>query len=357
MSEAKKKLTVAIVGLGHLHPRSYMPLFDTVPETTVVAVAEADANMRNAFCKDFDLNGYATLDALLENEKIDIAAIFLPHADCPEAAEKCAAKGIHLMVEKPMAATVDGAARIVAAANQAGVKLSTGYCWRLHPAAKAFKQLVESGILGRIVAAEGRCAAGRLSRYIDGGSPWMLQKGRSGGGPMFNLGVHWIDIFRWMFNAEVSEVSGQNVKINTEYDIEDNSLAHLRFSNGAIVSLDISYTVPDSFPHGRDLYLSVRGTKGVVSWEPAYEGANDVLHVCSDDPSFAGSPRRNITFEIEPTAGYSGFMGLAYVQAFVDAVLNDTVPPITGEDGLAALQVVDAVYASAAGKCWAQVNH
>ncbi|MBT3374335.1 MAG: Gfo/Idh/MocA family oxidoreductase [Lentisphaerae bacterium] len=348
-------LKVAIIGLGHLHPRSYMPLFEAVQDTEVVAVVETDTAMRETFCADFALPGFATVDALLDIHKIDIAAIFLPHADCPAAAEACAKAGAHLMVEKPMASDVAGAARIAAAAQVAGVKTTTGYCWRLHPAAREFKRLIDSGILGQIVAAEGRCAAGRLARYIDGGSPWMLQKARSGGGPMFNLGVHWIDMFRWLLSEDVVEVSGRNVKINTEYDIEDNSLAHLRFASGTIAALDISYTVPDSFPHGRDLYLSVRGTTGVVSWAPAYEGAKDVLVVCSDHPSFAGAPRRSFEIELEPTDGYSGFMGREYVQAFADAIRSGTAAPITAEDGVAALKVVEAIYAAAEGKRWVDV--
>ena len=91
-------------------------------------------------------------------------------------------------------------------------------------------------------------------------------------GPIYNLGVHWIDLFRWMLADEVVEVSGQNVQVNTKYDIEDNSYAHLRFSKGTILALDISYTVPDAYPHGRDLFLAVRGTKGTLSWAPGLRG-------------------------------------------------------------------------------------
>ncbi|OGV62460.1 MAG: hypothetical protein A3K19_33425 [Lentisphaerae bacterium RIFOXYB12_FULL_65_16] len=355
MPKTSQPLNVAIVGLGHLHPRSYMPLFKAVPQTRVTAVVEPDEKLREPFARDFALKAYADVDAMLAAEKIDIAAVFLPHADCPAAAAKLAKRGIHLMVEKPMASSAAGAGAIVKAAKAAGVKTTTGYCWRLHPGAAEFKRLIESGALGQIVAGEGRCAAGRLTRYIQGNSPWMLQKSRSGGGPMFNLGVHWIDLFRWMLSDEVVEVSGQNVKINKEYDIEDNSLAHLRFKSGPIVALDISYTVPDSFPHGRDLYLSVRGTKGVVSWAPAYEGQKDVIFVCSDDPKFAGAPRRHLQFELESVQGYSGFMGLNYVRAFADAILNNGTPPITAEDGHAALKVVEAIYKSAEEKRWAKV--
>ena len=113
--------------------------------------------------------------------------------------------------------------------------------------------------------------------------------------------------------------------------------------------------MPDSFPHGRDLYIAVRGTLGVVSWSPAYEGARDVLAVASDHPDFAGSPRRQIELELEPVKGYSGFMGARYVKDFVDAVREKRAPAVSGEDGVAALKVVEAVYRSATEKRWVDV--
>ena len=351
-----ERLKVAIIGLGHLHPRAYMPLFAGQPDTKVVAVVEACEALRAPFCVDFGVNGYADLDAMLAREKPEIAAIFLPHADCPAAAARCAEQGLHLMVEKPMAANVRGAAQIVKAARKAQVKLTTGYCWRLHPVAIEIKRLVATGMIGDVVGGEGRCAAGRLTRYLEGHAAWMLQKARSGGGPMYNLGVHWIDLFRWFLQDEVAEVSGRNVKINTQYDIEDNSFAQLRYGKGAVIALDISYTVPDAFPYGRDLYIALRGTKGVIAWSPAYEGQKDVLHVCSDAPAFAGAPRRSQEYELEGVKGYSGHMGREYLRTFVDAIRRGAEPPITGEDGVAALKVVEAVYRSAAEKRWVEVG-
>lgn len=352
----RQPLTIAIVGLGHLHPRSYMGLFASVPGTRVTAVVETDSRLREPFCQEFGLKGYTDLRAMLKAGKPDVAAIFLPHNECPDAAVQCARAGVHLMVEKPMASTAAGAQRIVQAARQAGVNLTTGYCWRLHPVAQEFKRIVQSGLLGRIVGGEGRCAAGRLTRYIEGHSAWMLERARSGGGPMYNLGVHWIDLFHWILDERVVAVSGRTLKVNTQYDIEDNALAHLRFSNEALIALDISYTVPDSFPCGRDLYLSLRGTKGVISWAPAFEGQKDILFVCTDDPRAAGSPRRSQEFELEPVKGYAGFMGREYVRAFADAVATKATPPITGEDGVAALRVVEAIYKSDAKKQWVDLK-
>ena len=264
-----------------------MALFEAIPRTTVIAAAEANPSVLGRFVKDFPMRGYADWRELLEQDRPDLAVIFLPHADCPDAAVACAERGVHVLVEKPMAASAEGVRRMIGAAEKAGVILSTPYVWRYHPVVRQMKKLIEEGVTGHIVGCEGRCAAGRLSRYIEGNAGWMLEKARSGGGPMFNLGVHWIDLYRWLLADEVTEVIGKTVRINQQYDIEDNSFALLTFSRGTVLALDISYTVPDSFPFGRDLYLALRGTAGVISWSPSFEGAKERLFVCSDSGEYS----------------------------------------------------------------------
>jgi len=283
-----------------------MTLFEAIPGTTVIAAAEANPSVLGRFVKDFPMRGYADWRELLEKERLDLAVIFLPHADCPDAAVACAERGVHALVEKPMAASVEGVRRMIGAADKAGVILSTAYVWRYHPVVRQMKKLIEEGVTGRVVGCEGRCAAGRLSRYIEGNAGWMLEKARSGGGPMLNLGVHWIDLYRWLLADEVTEVIGKNVRINQQYDIEDNSFALLTFSLGTVLGLDISYTVPDSFPLGRDLHLALRGTAGVISWSPSFEGAKERLFVCSDSGEYSQPAHQHLDFELPPQAGYAG---------------------------------------------------
>jgi len=147
---------VGILGLSHLHPRGYMTLFQAIPEAAVTSVADADPPVLETFVKDFPVRGYSDWRDLLKQEPLNLAVIFLPHADCPAAAEACAARGMHVLVEKPMAASAAGARRMIAAAEQSGVMLSTPYVWRYHPVVQQMKRLLEEGVLGRSVACEGR---------------------------------------------------------------------------------------------------------------------------------------------------------------------------------------------------------
>ncbi len=323
-----------------------MPHFQATVGTNVVAVCDEVESLRLDFERDFGVPSYMDCEELLSNETIDLAYIFLPHDECPAAAVACADKGIHLVVEKPIANTSAGARKIVEASQRNNVLFSTPYLWRYHPVIREMKKIVESGVLGRIVGCEGRCAAGGLHRYIEGHSPWMLQRAKSGGGPMYNLGVHWIDLYRWLLNSEIVQVTGKNVHVNETYDIEDNSFAICTFGSSATLALDISYTVPDSYPFGRDLYLAIRGTLGCVNFQPAFEGTKQSLFVCSNDPSFGGAPRKTIEFELEEVPGYCGSLGLEYVAEIAGDVQKSRKPKIGGTDAIKALEVVEAIYES-----------
>jgi len=332
-------LRVGIVGLRHLHPRAYMASFASVSEFEVVAAAENDPAVREAFGRDFAVRCYGDWREMIEHETLQMAAIFLPHVECPEAAIACARRGLHVMVEKPMAASAAGAWSMVEAAREARVVLSTPYVWRFHPVVCAIRESARAGDLGTIVGCEGRCAAGRLHRYIEGHAAWMLDRRQSGGGPMYNLGVHWIDLYRWLLEDEVVDAVGRNVHVNREFDVEDNSFALLTFARGTVLSLDISYTVPDSYPAGRDLYLALRGTRGVVQWSPSFEGTREDLFVCTAEP-------RHVAFEIEPHPGYAGIMTVRYLHALARTIVDGGAPPVSGEDGARALEVVEKIYAS-----------
>jgi len=342
-----KPLRVGIIGLAHLHPRTYMPHFEATPEVEVVAAADAMPELREGFAQDFGVRACADWRKLVAEEEIDLAYVFLPHDECPAAAIACAERGVHVVVEKPVANTSARAREVVEACEASGVVFSTPYLWRYHPVCREMKRVVDSGVLGRIVGCEGRCAAGGVHRYVDAHAGWMLVRNKSGGGPMYNLGVHWVDLFRWLLDGEVAEVVARNVHVSEEYDVEDNSFALCTFRSGAVLSLDISYTVPDSYPFGRDLYLAIRGTEGCLSFAPAFEGTRQALFVCSGDARFGGAPRKTIAFELEAKPGYCGSLGLEYVAEIADDVRGRRKPLIGGRDAIKALEVVEAIYTSA----------
>ncbi|MDA0746097.1 MAG: Gfo/Idh/MocA family oxidoreductase [bacterium] len=341
-------LGVGIIGLHHLHSVDYIPHFKAIPGTEVRAIAEADSTYLDRVCGETGIKGYRDYTELLARDDIGLVVIFLPHAECPEAVEKAAAAGKHVIVEKPMANTSDGIRRMIRAAKKGGVLLSPPYCWRAHPASRKIKRLIDEGVLGEVIALEGRCAAGSPQRYFENDiSPWLNQKAIAGGGPMHNLGVHWIDLFRWMLKDEVAQATGMVSHKQHNLDIEDNSFGILRFEGGAMATLDISYSVPKAFPAGRDLFINIRGTLGAVSWSPAWGGTADEVCIVSDHPDYADGPVTTLQIGSRSVPGYGGISGLAYLREMVEAIAAGKTPEITGVDGLRAMEVAEAVYESA----------
>ena len=358
-----RTLNVAIIGLRHLHPRGYMSLFAACPQTEVVAAFDEDEAVVESFCREFGSEGYTNLTELLDSEKIDIGAVFLPHCDSADAATKCAERGIHLLVEKPIARTVDEVRLVAEAVRRNKVKITTGYCWRYHPVVRAMKDCIEQGMIGGIVTAEARLAAGRVDRYVTGKSEWMLQRAKSGGGLMYNLGVHWIDLLCHLLQDKVEAVCAVNTKTSDAYDIEDSSVALLKFGKGAVALLSTSYIVPDCFPNGRDLYVGIKGTKGVLSYSPRYEGEQgssgtgqtDILELYSDSELLSGSSSRKFVFALDKVSGYSGYMGKAYLDDFVGSIIENREPSITIDQAIDVLRVVEAIYRSDQTRSWVEI--
>lgn len=359
-----KKIKVAIIGLQHLHPRGYMMLFQGCENADVVCAYDSDTELLNAFCGEFNLKGYSDLNRMLAEQDLNLAVIFLPHSDCAEAAVKCARQGLHLMIEKPVSDTLDGVREIAAVAEEFNVKLTTGYCWRYHPVVKAMKEIFQQGLIGRLVSVEARLSAGRVDRYVVGHSEWVLQKEKSGGGPMVNLGVHWLDLISYVTEDAVSEVCTANLHTSDTYDIEDSSLVLMKYASGAAGTLTTSYIVPDSYPCGRDLYIGLRGTEGVLSYCPRYEGEQggggapntDILELYSSSPKMTGSAARQYRFQLDPVAGYSGYMGKVYVERFLEAIQQDRTPDIPADAAVSVLKTVEAIYESAENKKWVGVK-
>ena len=203
------------------------------------------------------------------------------------AAVSCADRGIHILAEKPMAADSAGIRLMIDAARRSGVVFSTPYVWRFHPVSIALRDLVRAGALGKIFGGQGLCAAGGAHRYVQGGAGWMLRKARSGGGAMHNLGVHWIDLFRWLLEDEVVEVTGRSIHFGVGHDVEDAALAFITFAGGAVLTLDVSYSVPDAFPGGREMLHRAARPQGLA--HPGARRSRSGSRACSSAATRTGN--------------------------------------------------------------------
>ncbi len=347
-----KPLGLGIIGLHHQHPRWYHPLWDNLPQYKPVAVAEADeAFLKASNDEFFHLNAYTDYHQLLDRKDVDVVIIWTPHSQMPQVVADAAAAGKHVIVEKPCCADLAGGRRIAEAARKhPRLKISAPYCWRAHSVTPHIRQAVQAGLLGEVRAMEGRLNAGGAHRYIRDNCPWMLLNSERGG-PLWNLGVHWIDYLRWMTGREIISVCGQVTRVagGPQREIEDVGQALLTFDNGAVAFVEASYSLPDSFPGKRDVAVSLRGTLGDAVWNPAWEGVVDKLLLVSEAPHVPPADRcRTVEITSKFYPGYCGHMGINFLADFADAIRDDRPPMVTPDDILGAVRVADAFYRSVA---------
>ena len=339
---------LAIWGLHHQHPRWYWPLFQNLPEFKPLIICDSDEAFLSREAEFFKLEATPDAAAMLARDDVEAVMIFLPHSQMPAAVAQALKAGKHVLVEKPMGANVADVRKVVRLAAGAKRTVTTGYCWRHDPMARRIRQWIADGLLGEVTHFEGRMSAGGAWRYIRDNAPWMLLD-EEGGGPMYNLGVHWVDLFHWWTDLEVTAVRGRTTAIGGEpaRTIEDNAYALLEYENGATGVLDISYSVPPSFPQGRDLFVSIRGTCGVINWYPSWGGDDHELLLVSEHESVVADKVQMIRQPTLKIPGYCGEMGLEYLRGWAAAIRDGAEISIPVSDGLRAARVADAVLRSA----------
>jgi predicted dehydrogenase len=315
-------IKVGVIGIGEVGS-GHARLFKTFPgKAELVAVCDLDEARVRPMAKEWGAVYYAKIEEFLATD-IDAVSIASPQKYHRDAAVAAAQAGKHILLEKPMAMTVEESDQIIKACAKADVKLMLGFTHRFHSELRRAKELIDGGRLGRIsMGVDSMCFSGH------GWKMWNWRKELSGGGPMIRDGVHAVDRLRWLIGSEIKEVyAKQGNYAHPQADVEDNAIAILEFENGAIASMMQNWSEFKSPTHC-DLYIY--GTDGLIrikTWHSLQFNTFGEGWIQTRMPG-----ENNLRDEQE---------------AFLDAIIEDRTPPITGEDGKIALAVILAIYASA----------
>lgn len=180
---------------------------------------------------------------------------------------------------------------------------------------------------------------------------WLFSKERAGGGILSWLGCHYIDLLSYVTGEDIVSVSAIVDTLSGEaINVEDVASVSFRFQGGAIGSLQAGYQLAMSksgyIGPNYDSYVGFRGTEGRMFWEPS--GKQHRLHVESARSDWRGSPVRTLAYTLPALDAYGGAYGVAFLEDFIDAALEDGAPPTRGEDALKVARIVEAAYASSA---------
>ncbi len=334
------KTKVAIMGAGfiaEIHAESYKRF---VPDAEIVAVYTRDPQKAQAFAEKFAIPLiYTELDQLLEQSDCDVVDICLPNFLHAEACIKSAQAHKHVIIEKPLAVTLEEADSMIAACKENQVQLMYAEELCFAPKYERVKALVESGAIGDIFMMK------QSEKHSGPHSAWFYDVNLSGGGVLMDMGCHALAWFRWMRpGKKVKSVYGQlNTVLHQNITRgEDNSVLILEFEDGVTVVAEDSWA---RFG-GMEDKIEIFGTKGSSSAD-LFQG-NSALTYSLEGYDYAAEKAGITTgwtftmFEEVFNQGYPH--ELAH---FIHCIRTGEKPLVTGEDGRAVLEMIYAAYASA----------
>ncbi|HQE92305.1 MAG TPA: Gfo/Idh/MocA family oxidoreductase [Anaerolineae bacterium] len=321
-------LKAAVIGVGAMG-RNHVRVYTELPQTRLVGVADVNLDMGQQVAAKYGVPAYTDYRALLERERPDVVTVAVPTRDHRAVAEAVMAAGVDVLIEKPIAATVEEAQALVECAQTLGRRLMVGHIVRFSPAIRALKEHLSAGEPGKIFQMVCRRVGPFPPRVRDVGV-------------VVDLAPHDLDVMRFISEAEPVRVFAETEqRIHTEH--EDLMTALLRFDNQSIGVLDINWLTPQKVREV--LVLGEQGmfraddlTQDLFFYENAEANSLTWNHLSILKGVSEGRMVRYPIQRYEPLR--------AELEAFVTAVLNDTPLPVSGADGLAALRLALAIVES-----------
>lgn len=320
-----KPLKIGMLSFAHGHAFSYVAGLRALGGIEIVGVYDDNQERGQQVAQQTNLPLFATADELLK-QNLDAVIICSENAKHRPLVELAAGRVRAILCEKPIATTLADAQAMIDICAKTNTKLQIAFPVRFSPPIQWLKETLNKGDLGRVFAVQ-------TTNHGSMPGGWFINKALSGGGAVIDHTVHVIDLLRWFWGAEVTEVYaeiGTNL-IHPNLGIDDVGLLSFKMANGVYGTLDTSWSRPASYPTWGDVKIEVTAENGIVF----VDAFKQHLAVSSNQ---VGKTRWN-------TWGSNMDQGL--VSDFISMLQEDRSPSITGEDGLRALEVALAAYRSA----------
>jgi UDP-N-acetyl-2-amino-2-deoxyglucuronate dehydrogenase len=346
------RLRTALIGcgkVGHIHARALRAL----PESDFVAVCDAQPERARAFAAQYGTRAHADVLTMLRESSVQAVLIATPHPLHAAPAVAAAEVGVHVLVEKPLAASLADCDAMLAAARRTGVKLGVISQRRLYEPVQRMKAAIDAGKIGRPVLGVFTMFSWRDEAYYRS-DPWRGRWDTEGGGVLVNQSPHQLDLLQW-FMGEIDEVSGYWANLNhPSIEVEDTAVANLRFKGGGLGAIVTSV----SQKPGIYTKVQIHGSNGASVGVQTDTGATFVAGMSGiAEPPFndvwtiPGEEALLARFQAEDRAHFQQVDGTSHyhtlqIQDFLRAVLEDRSPLVPGEEGRIVVALFTAIYRS-----------
>lgn len=346
------RLRTALIGCGKVG-RIHADALRTLPESEFVAVCDASADRAAAFARDFGVAGFTDIVDMIRAARVQAVTIATPHPLHAEPTLRCCEAGVHVLVEKPLAATLADCDAMIAAAKKAGVRVGVISQRRFLEPVQRMKRAIDAGKIGRPILGVFQMYSWRDEAYYRS-DPWRGKWDTEGGGVLINQSPHMLDLLQW-FMGEIDEIAGCWSNLTHPYiEVEDTALAMIRFKNGGLGSvvaslcqkLGIFTKVHIHGSNGASVGVETdRGATFIAGMSGIAEPPlNDLWTIPGEEhllAQFQAEDRANFA-KIDATRHYHALQ----IQDFLQAVITGKRPLVIAEDGRIVVEMFTKIYQS-----------
>ena len=332
----------ALIGAGRISTNHIKAALNNKLE--IVAVCDIipdhieEVLAKNDIANDSSIKRYTDYKLMLsENPELELVSIATESGSHAEIALYCIDAGKHVIIEKPMAMSLDDCDKIIALAKEKNVKVCACHQNRFNVAIQQLRGAIESGRFGRLSHGSIHVRWNRGKQYYDQ-APWRGTWAEDGG-CLMNQCIHGIDLLRWMFGNEVDEIYGTTRQQFHDYlEAEDVGMAIVKFKNGAIATIEGTTNV---YPKNLEETLFVFGEKGTVKIGGTSTNNIDVWDFADETEEDA----KNKGLQ-EATSNVYGNGHTSLFADVIDAIENDREPYVNAQAGRNAVEMILAIYKS-----------
>jgi predicted dehydrogenase len=312
-----------LIGAGDIARKRIAPALSDLQNCEFVSVSRSRADLAEEFANEFDARKwFADWRDLVCDEEIDAVYIATPVFLHAEQAIAAAEAGKHILCEKPMALSVMECDEMISTCRANDVKLGIAYYRRFYPVITRVKEIIALGEIGIVSVAQIN-AFEYFDPSIEDARHWLLEKTKSGGGPMIDFGCHRLEILHNLFGP-VRRIKSIVSDYVFDREVEDTAIASLQFENGVCATVTVTHAAAEQQDS-----LDIYGTQGSIHI-PVLNSGEITIKIGSE-----------VHKELHPTA--TNFHE-PLIEDFANSVLQNKEPEVGGKCGRDVASMIDAIY-------------
>lgn len=318
-SKIVRRLKWGVAGCGDFTERVFIPTLQLMPKSKLVSVYSSDLQRAKAIADKFSAqNAYNDFDAML-NSDIDCIYIGSANYNHYDQVIRAATAGKHIHCEKPLALNSVQAEEMVKVCRENNVLLSVNYILRFHPLVQKAREIIEKGMLGKIVS-----VSTNFNVDMAPNDNFRFIREKSGGGALRDIGTHMIDLLR-LFGGEIEEINGVVDNIIYKSEVEDFAAGIAKFKKSGYGFFNVSFNTKKGFNR-----VEILGYNGGISIENLI---GRVTKPCKLTISLHGEAKKAFRKRTNKQ--------LTALRSIQKSFLNNHEPMVTGEDGLINLKLME----------------